>query len=279
MKSDDIIKISDTRSKNRAKQQAIHAKLYKVEDNKILYTVTSSTGRNQYIVTIQLMSLTHNKLRSLRSALSSNLRIHCSCPAFLFQGYKYIAYKKNVGIEPENRSPDITNPNKEGLACKHILVVLEQLKADYSKIYELFKQQTTRYTKSSSDNKSSLFFTDEDLDILKSFKDSCDSLYNNFTEFLKSSDNISEFVKNYSGQVPSNILLNLSKPAAKLVSSSFIGRLKSIDHTLDLIKQKKNGFNILVKSDIDSVTRKINSKLKTTTESLINNIIFSIIGD
>lgn len=78
----DIINKSDNRSKERAAKQRLNAKLYKVDGNKILYTVTSSQGNRQYIVTIQLLGLTGNKLRSLKGAINSDVKLSCSCPAF-----------------------------------------------------------------------------------------------------------------------------------------------------------------------------------------------------
>ena len=95
----DIINKSDNRSKERAAKQGLTAKLYKVEDNKILYTVTSSQGNRQYIVTIQLLGLTGNKLRSLKGAINGNVKLSCTCPAFLYQGYKYIMWKSQSGID------------------------------------------------------------------------------------------------------------------------------------------------------------------------------------
>ena len=70
MRPQDIVNKSDNKSKARAAKQPIRAKLYKLEDSKILYTVTSSEGNKQYIVTIQLLDLTGNRLRSLKSALT-----------------------------------------------------------------------------------------------------------------------------------------------------------------------------------------------------------------
>ena len=141
MNSNDIIRVSDDKSKHYASSQSISAKLYKVEGNTILYTVTSSTGKNQYLVSIQLLDLTGNKLRSLKAALNGSIKISCTCPRFLFYGLKYISYKKGVGINKEDRSPDITNPEKKGIACKHILVALNQMKSDYQTIYNKFKEQ------------------------------------------------------------------------------------------------------------------------------------------
>lgn len=77
MRPVDIVNKSDNRSKSKAAKQNIPARLYKVENNKILYTVKSSKGDKQYLVTIQLLDLTGNKLKSLRSALNGDIKISC----------------------------------------------------------------------------------------------------------------------------------------------------------------------------------------------------------
>lgn len=288
MRPQDIVNKSDNKSKARAAKQPIRAKLYKLEDNKILYTVTSSEGNKQYIVTIQLLDLTGNRLRSLKSALSGNIRLSCTCPAFLYKGFKFITWRANAGINKETRAPDKTNPNREGMACKHILVALEQMKSDYQAIYNLFKEQSTKSGSDSrqpsdiADNKDSNEPTEFDIDIITEFKDACDKLYKNYTEWKsqqsdESSDESFIDSDSYDKVDPSKMLLNLSKPVLKSISGRFIGRIKSINDIIKLIDQKKNGFNILLDSDVKSLIRKLNETVKSSNESVINNIILSLI--
>lgn len=289
MRPQDIINKSDSRSKDRASKQGLAAKLYKVEDNKILYTVTSSLGDRHYIVTIQLLGLTGNKLRSLKGAINSDVKLSCTCPAFLYQGYKYISYKSQSGIDREIRSPDKTNPNKEGMACKHILVALNQLKSDYNQIYQMFKAQIPKgkdkpQTADIKDNHKSDTPTELDIEIITNFKDACDKLYKDYTDFL-SSDHLSsdKFTdsKFYDKVDPSKILADLSKPVAKSLNGKFIGKCKSLVDILKLIDQKKNGFNIMLSSDVESLTNKLNSAVHSTEESyifesFINDVILSL---
>ena len=280
MNNTDIKNKSDRKSLLRSLVQPIQAKLYKVEDNKIYYTVTSSEHNKQYLVTIQLLDLASNKLKSLQQALSGNLRISCTCPAFSFYGFKYISYKAGVGIEKETRSPDIRNPNKEGLACKHILLVLNQLKRDYSKIYNLYKDVPPDDTpKNLDDNASSNEPTEFDLKIIEDFQSACDKLYKAYIDY-KNTDTDETFIKSkfYDGTDPSKILLNLSKPVSKSLNIKFIGKCKTLNDIINLIETKGNSFNILLDSDIKALTRKLNSTIKEKTESLINNIILNIIG-
>ena len=277
-----IINRSDRRSRSRAVSQGLRAKLYKVEDNKVIYTVTSSQGDKQYLVTILLLGLTGNKLRSLKAALNGDIKIKCSCDAFLFQGYKYISYHASSGIDPENRAPDIRNPNREGMACKHIIAALMQMKKDYKDIHAMFKAQVPKgkdkpQPTDIKDNSKSDSPTDLDLKIVTDFGTACDKLYKDYQKY-KQDGTDGDFAESsfFDGTDPSTMLKNLSKPVAKSLNGKFIGRCKTLTDIINLIEQKKNGFNVLLSSDIKSLTKKLNSTLSETTESLINNIILNL---
>ena len=284
MRPPDIKNKSDNRSKTRAERQNIRAKLYKVEDNKILYTVTSSEGDKQYKVIIQLLDLTGNKLTSLKSALNGNLKISCTCPGFLYQGYKFISWKANVGIDKETRSPDKTNPNREGLACKHILVALDQMKSDFNAIHDMIKAQLPNGSDKPQpsdikNNSKSDKPTELDIKIVTDFKNACTKLYDEYSKYLKSNHGEDDSFINskfYSKNDPSSILNDLSKPVAKSLNGKFIGKLKSLEDILKLMDQKKNGFNVLLDSDTKALIKKLNSTVQNENEAYINNIILSI---
>ena len=233
-----IIKRSDNRSKSAANSQSISARLYKVENRTVFYTVTSGSGNKQYLVKIQLTDLDLSNLDSLEDALQGNIKIYCSCDAFLYHGYKYIAFKAKSGIEPETRAPKITNPNMQGMACKHILVVLQQMKKDYNSIYELFnKQLSNSHDNRHSDNKS---FTNNDLKVISEFKDACIELYNQYTKYIKDTklDDSTSFQDSeyYVDVDPSVLLKDLSVPASKIVKNLFIGKLTSLEKILQSIE-------------------------------------------
>ena len=273
-----IIKRSDNRSKSAANSQSISARLYKVENRTVFYTVTSSSGNKQYIVKIQLTDLDLSNLDSLEDALQGNIKIYCSCDAFLYSGYKYIAFKANSGIEPETRAPKITNPNMYGIACKHILVALKQMKKDYNSIYELFnKQLSNRNDNRHSDNKS---FTNNDLKVISEFKDACIELYNQYTKYIKDAklDDSTSFQDSeyYVDVDPSVLLKDLSIPASKVVKNLFIGKLTSLEKILQSIESKRNGFIILLTSDTKSITDKINRNISQKTEAYINHLILEL---
>jgi hypothetical protein len=49
----------------------------------------------------------------------ADLRIFCTCPAYLYWGMKYIDTQLGIAIYPEDRFPHIRNPELRGIACKH----------------------------------------------------------------------------------------------------------------------------------------------------------------
>ena len=57
----------------------------------------------------------------------ANLKLHCTCPAFLFWGSQYILTQADAAIVPEVRFPHIRNPNLRGIVCKHLNRTLKVL--------------------------------------------------------------------------------------------------------------------------------------------------------
>ena len=285
MRASDIQFLSDKRSKTRAKTQSIRAKLYKVDANCILYTVTSSKGDKQYKVTIQMLDSTANRLKSLKKALQGDLRVSCTCPAFLYMGYKYITWRRGVGIDKETRSPDVTNPDRKGMGCKHIIVALDQLKKDYSEIYKLYQQQDPEEDPRNTMpelieyNSKSSTPTEYDIVVITDFKNQCAKLYKDYNDFLKSNppDDASFVDSKYYKKVdPSQKLKELSIPVLKSLKGKFIGKLQSLDDILNMIDLKKSGFNILLDSDVKDLLKKLNSTVYAENESYINDIILTL---
>lgn len=56
-----------------------------------------------------------------------NIKLHCSCPSFLYWGYQYICTVLDAAIYPEERFPRIRNPQERGVVCKHLNRVLRVL--------------------------------------------------------------------------------------------------------------------------------------------------------
>lgn len=49
-----------------------------------------------------------------------NVEVFCSCPSFIYYGYKYICTVIDSSLYPENRKPVIRNPGEQGVVCKHL---------------------------------------------------------------------------------------------------------------------------------------------------------------
>lgn len=55
---------------------------------------------------------------------SSNVALHCHCPAFKYYGYQYILSQLDAAIVPEERFPHTRNPQLKNVACKHLRKVI-----------------------------------------------------------------------------------------------------------------------------------------------------------
>lgn len=56
-----------------------------------------------------------------------NIKLHCTCPSFLYWGYQYMLNVLDSAIYPEQRPPQERNPNERGIVCKHLNRVLRVL--------------------------------------------------------------------------------------------------------------------------------------------------------
>lgn len=52
-----------------------------------------------------------------------------NCPAFLYWAFKFMAYTRDYGIEPETRAPQLNNVRLQGALCKHLLSVTDLIKS------------------------------------------------------------------------------------------------------------------------------------------------------
>jgi hypothetical protein len=87
----------------------------------------------EYFVNIRLSDLPIvGKLKGSDSAkidiaLDSDIKVNCSCPDFLFGGFRYIGTQLSYSTHRENRPPAVRNPNQAGTVCKHIGHILNNL--------------------------------------------------------------------------------------------------------------------------------------------------------
>lgn len=58
-----------------------------------------------------------------------DIKVMCDCPAFLYWAFKFMAYTRDYGIEPETRAPQLNNVRLQGALCKHLLSVTDLIKS------------------------------------------------------------------------------------------------------------------------------------------------------
>ena len=60
--------------------------------------------------------------------MHGNIKIYCTCPHWVYGGYKYIATELDYAYgSTENRFPKIKNPKLMGTLCKHAFLVVKSL--------------------------------------------------------------------------------------------------------------------------------------------------------
>lgn len=60
-------------------------------------------------------------------AVSGDLQVHCTGPAFNWWGYRYIVAQLDTGLYPQEIRPEVRNPSRRGTVCKHLATVLRVL--------------------------------------------------------------------------------------------------------------------------------------------------------
>lgn len=58
--------------------------------------------------------------------MESDIRLHCGCPSHQFNGPHYILDQLDSAITPENRYPNIRDPDLQHTLCKHLIAVLRR---------------------------------------------------------------------------------------------------------------------------------------------------------
>lgn len=71
----------------------------------------------------------------VRLAIAGDILISCTCPAYLYFGYKYILTQVDANeADPENRFPKIKNPKLHGSMCKHCYTAVKSFPMNWTKI-------------------------------------------------------------------------------------------------------------------------------------------------
>lgn len=106
------------------------------------WTESQYTRGKYYYQYIQLLDMKdieavkeYSKKDVVRLMLAGDISVFCSCPDFLYRGFKYMGKKQGYGMYKETRFPKIRNPRLEGSVCKHLGVVLSVYMTNWLKIY------------------------------------------------------------------------------------------------------------------------------------------------
>lgn len=137
--SRDIPNLSDRRSYARSRSSNIVARFvdFNKETGEVHYSVTSQAKAGKsYTVTFRFKDWNPDMAHlddEIQHAVKSNIEIDCTCPAFTYQGYKFLASIKGGSVDIERSPPDETNPDRHGYACKHILKAIDSFNQDFDK--------------------------------------------------------------------------------------------------------------------------------------------------
>lgn len=94
------------------------------EKNRIRYVMSAMFDQWEEIG--QDMDLNFQE-RALMLLWTGNLRLHCTCPSFLWWGYQYLMTTMDSAVIPVVITPDVRNPSQRGIVCKHLNRLLRVL--------------------------------------------------------------------------------------------------------------------------------------------------------
>lgn len=113
-------------------------KLAGIEGNTMQFLINSSEyaqNRIQYQCSVQFdqweevsQDTDLNFVEKARLLLwVGNIRLHCTDPSFLYWGYQYLLTALDAAVYPEERKPQVKNPDERGIVCKHLNRILRVL--------------------------------------------------------------------------------------------------------------------------------------------------------
>lgn len=140
----DLVKDVDrwTKDKSRLVRQSVYLGI--TEDYTVFFRVPSVTADppTSYVVKIQLVDYAEisdddslDTREKVRLAIAGDLKISCTCPAYLYFGYKYILTQLETNeSDEEHRFPKIKNPRLQGVMCKHCYAAINAFPLNWSRI-------------------------------------------------------------------------------------------------------------------------------------------------
>lgn len=92
--------------------------------NNVVYANTIRIIKDQWQDIIDDESLSPIE-RSRLLMYDGQVQLNCTCPSFLYWGYRYILARQGASIFPETRPPVERNPRQRGIVCKHMHKVIK----------------------------------------------------------------------------------------------------------------------------------------------------------
>lgn len=138
----DILKDIDSRTQRKSKGYYTFYKGVTRDYDVIFETPSQVTPGVTYIQKIKMREFKDIEgeedltvQEKVRLALSGDIEVSCTCPAYRWWGYEYIMTQLDANNGPDqNIFPKIRNPNLLGTVCKHLKVVLQVIGNNYTKI-------------------------------------------------------------------------------------------------------------------------------------------------
>lgn len=134
----------DTWTKNKSRLVRSARYLGITEDYTVFFRVPSVTANpsTNYVVKVSLVDYheiaedeTLTVKEKVRLAIAGDLKISCTCPAYLYFGYKYILTQLDTNeADDEHRFPRIRNPKLQGVMCKHCYIALKAFPFNWTSI-------------------------------------------------------------------------------------------------------------------------------------------------
>lgn len=99
-------------------------------DHQMVFLMQSSKGQPYYVCTVRFkdyewdLVVDDTTLKPIERArhlmFDGKVELNCTCPSFLYHGYRFLLDKHDASIYPENRPPKKNNPQQRGIVCKHM---------------------------------------------------------------------------------------------------------------------------------------------------------------
>lgn len=140
----DLVTDADKWTKDKAKKVSRATYLGVTEDYTVFYRVPSVTADPPTNYTVKVKLVDYEDVEGdddltirekVRLAIAGDLLISCTCPAYLYFGYKYILTQLDSNeSEDENRFPKVRNPKLQGVMCKHCYATLKSFPLTWTRI-------------------------------------------------------------------------------------------------------------------------------------------------